>query len=47
MIIIASDSFPVKPRKVNTLISTAGERYDFVIEANQDPQSEYKYDEFD
>ncbi|XP_035911110.1 laccase-2-like [Anopheles stephensi] len=34
MEIIASDSFHLQPRKVDTLITTSGERYDFVLEAN-------------
>lgn len=37
MDIIASDSFDVKPLTVDTLVSTGGERYDFVIGANQKP----------
>lgn len=35
--IIASDSFDVKPVTVDTLISTGGERYDFVVYAHQKP----------
>ena len=35
MVIIATDGAPVLPEPVDTLFSTAGERYDFVIEANQ------------
>lgn len=35
MQIIASDSFSLQPKIVDTLISTSGERYDFVIDANQ------------
>uniref|UniRef100_A0A6E8VW25 Uncharacterized protein n=1 Tax=Anopheles coluzzii TaxID=1518534 RepID=A0A6E8VW25_ANOCL len=34
MEVIASDSFHLQPRKVDTLVSTSGERYDFVLEAN-------------
>lgn len=34
MTIIASDSFDLQPRTVDSLISTSGERYDFVINAN-------------
>lgn len=36
MEIIATDSFDVNPVTVDTLISTGGERYDFIINANQD-----------
>ncbi|XP_036324933.1 laccase-2-like [Rhagoletis pomonella] len=32
--IIASDSYDLKPRYIDTLISNAGERYDFVLLAN-------------
>ncbi|XP_053675343.1 uncharacterized protein LOC128725611 [Anopheles nili] len=34
--IIASDSFHLQPRKVDTIVCTSGERYDFVLEANGD-----------
>lgn len=37
MTIIASDSAKVQPTTVNTLYSLAGERYDFVVQANQQP----------
>lgn len=33
--IIASDSFNVRNSTFDTLISNAGERYDFILEANQ------------
>lgn len=33
--VIASDSFDLQPVTVEKLISNAGERYDFVVEANQ------------
>jgi len=33
--IIASDSFRTEPLMIDTLISTAGERYDFIVHANQ------------
>ncbi|XP_026758133.1 uncharacterized protein LOC113517610 [Galleria mellonella] len=35
--IIATDGEPVQPVQVNTIISFSGERYDFVIEANNIP----------
>lgn len=35
MEIIATDSFNVRPVIVDSLITTSGERYDFVIHANQ------------
>jgi FtsP/CotA-like multicopper oxidase with cupredoxin domain len=35
LLVIASDSYDVKPVTVDTLVSTSGERYDFVIDANQ------------
>uniref|UniRef100_A0A182J835 Uncharacterized protein n=1 Tax=Anopheles atroparvus TaxID=41427 RepID=A0A182J835_ANOAO len=34
MEIIASDSFHLQPRKVDTLVTTSGERYDFIVDAN-------------
>ncbi|ETN61043.1 multicopper oxidase [Anopheles darlingi] len=34
MEIIASDSFHLQPHKVDTLVTTSGERYDFVVHAN-------------
>lgn len=37
MTVIASDSGKVRPITVNTLYSSAGERYDFVVRANQPP----------
>lgn len=33
--IIASDSYDLKPVTVNQLVSTAGERYDFVINGDR------------
>lgn len=33
--VIASDSYDLQPTSVDTLASTSGERYDFVINANQ------------
>ncbi|XP_058056324.1 uncharacterized protein LOC131207715 [Anopheles bellator] len=33
MEIIASDSFHLQPRKVDTFVTTSGERYDFVVDA--------------
>ncbi|XP_058126505.1 uncharacterized protein LOC131280930 [Anopheles ziemanni] len=33
MEIIASDSFHLQPRKVDTLVTTSGERYDFIVDA--------------
>ncbi|XP_063700380.1 uncharacterized protein LOC134830740 [Culicoides brevitarsis] len=35
--VISTDSFDVHPENVNTLISTSGERYDFVVNADQAP----------
>ncbi|XP_038215385.1 laccase-2 isoform X1 [Zerene cesonia] len=35
--VIATDGEPVQPVQVNTIISFSGERYDFVIEANNIP----------
>jgi FtsP/CotA-like multicopper oxidase with cupredoxin domain len=35
LLVIASDSFDVQPVTVDSLVSTSGERYDFVIAANQ------------
>ncbi|XP_026329608.1 laccase-5 isoform X2 [Hyposmocoma kahamanoa] len=35
--VIATDGEPVEPVQVNTIISFSGERYDFVIEANNIP----------
>lgn len=35
MVVIASDGEPVQPMPVDTVISFSGERYDFVINANQ------------
>lgn len=37
MTIIASDSFDVQPATIESLISNSGERYDFVINADQSP----------
>lgn len=33
--VIASDSFDLQPVVVDSFVSTSGERYDFVINANQ------------
>lgn len=35
MLIIASDSYDLQPIMIDSLVSTSGERYDFVINANQ------------
>lgn len=35
LLMIASDSFPFQPVSVDSFVSTSGERYDFVINANQ------------
>lgn len=35
LLIIASDGNHVRPVLVDTLVSTSGERYDFVVNANQ------------
>lgn len=35
MRIISSDSFDLQPVEIDSLISLPGERYDFVIDANQ------------
>lgn len=35
--VIATDSTKVQPVKVDTVYSLAGERYDFVVNANQPP----------
>lgn len=35
MMIIASDAYPVQSQPIDTLVSTSGERYDFVVNANQ------------
>lgn len=37
MIIIASDSYSLQPQTANTLLSTGGERYDFILNADQKP----------
>lgn len=44
MTIIASDSFPVASRTVDTLISTAGERYDFVLNANHSTNGDMNFE---
>ena len=41
MLIIASDSYDVQPVSVDSLITEPGERYDFIINANQ-PDGERK-----
>lgn len=44
MLIIASDSSDVQPGIVDSLVSTSGERYDFVINANQSGgEGSFKY----
>jgi Multicopper oxidase len=35
LLIVASDSYNLQPVFVDSLVSTSGERYDFVINANQ------------
>lgn len=35
LLIIASDSYDLQPVTVDSLVSTSGERYDFVVNANQ------------
>lgn len=35
--VISTDGGPVKPHTVDTLISISGERYDFVLNADQPP----------
>lgn len=35
MLVIASDSYDLQPVSVDQLVSTSGERYDFVLNANQ------------
>jgi FtsP/CotA-like multicopper oxidase with cupredoxin domain len=35
MLVIAADAYSVRPIEINTLYSTSGERYDFVLDANQ------------
>ena len=39
MVIISTDGSPVLPEPIDTLYSTSGERYDFVVEANQEKGS--------
>lgn len=34
LLIIASDSYDLQPVTVDSLVSTSGERYDFVVNAN-------------
>lgn len=45
MQVIASDSYDLQPVTVDSLVSTSGERYDFVINANQ-PTGECWFDLF-
>lgn len=40
MTIIASDSGKVRPTTINTLYTLAGERYDFIVHANQQRRGE-------
>jgi hypothetical protein len=35
MRVIASDSYNVRPKTFDTIFSESGERYDFVLDANQ------------
>lgn len=35
LLIIATDSYDLQPVPVDSLVSTSGERYDFVLNANQ------------
>lgn len=35
MVIVATDADHLKPTVIDTLVYTSGERYDFVLEANQ------------
>jgi FtsP/CotA-like multicopper oxidase with cupredoxin domain len=35
LLVVASDSFDLQPVSVDSLVSTSGERFDFVINANQ------------
>jgi hypothetical protein len=35
LLVIASDSYDFQPVMVDSLVSTSGERYDFVVNANQ------------
>jgi FtsP/CotA-like multicopper oxidase with cupredoxin domain len=35
MVVIASDSFDLQPVSVDAIVSNSGERYDFVVNANQ------------
>ncbi|XP_046622055.1 laccase-1-like [Neodiprion virginianus] len=37
--VIATDGQPVEPRVVDSIVSLAGERYDFIISANQTPRA--------
>ena len=39
--VIAADSYKLKPTKFDTLITTAGERYDFVLDAVQPDGGSY------
>lgn len=44
--VIASDSFDLQPVVVDSFVSTSGERYDFVINANQSTGGECWFDLF-
>ena len=35
LLVIASDSYDLQPQRFDSFVSTAGERYDFVISAQQ------------
>lgn len=35
LLVIASDSYDLQPVAVDSLVSSAGERYDFILNANQ------------
>lgn len=37
MNVVATEADAVKPLIIDTILTVAGERYDFVIEANQSP----------
>ena len=42
MTVISSDSYHLQPKEIDTLITTSGERYDFVITTNQ-PNEQKNY----
>lgn len=43
MTVISTDGGAVKPHTVDTLISISGERYDFVINTNQQPSKLFNW----